>query len=107
MNPKDLEAVGIRFSVRGLDAGHFDISADEIPAYVTDPAGWYAAAYGASRVQIETFQQFIESGYRCNALTRRGTRCTNRIEEHGHLGVLDYNPKLDGFCRRHRADQGA
>src|SRR5206468_7850271 len=41
MNPKDLEAVGIRFSVRGLDAGHFDISADEIPAYVTDPAGWY------------------------------------------------------------------
>src|SRR5438034_1226762 len=101
-----LAAAGILFHVPGLqhngvERGFFDISADRIVAYHADPVSWYTEVYGASREQVEAFQAFVTSGYRCNKVTRSGVRCSRRIEEFWHLGVRDYKPALDGFCWQH------
>ena len=99
---KELEAAGVNFSVNGLDCGFFEIPANEIPMYLTDPLGWYAQAYRVSRERIEQFNQFVESGYQCRATTRRGTRCQNRAEDSYGLAPNSYDPTLEGFCKQHR-----
>src|SRR5262249_8958552 len=93
---------GICCYVPGLDCGSFDIPANEVPMYLTDPDGWYARAYNVSRERIVEFHQLVESDFQCMATTRRGTRCQNPIEESYRLAPNSFDATIDGFCKQHR-----